>query len=47
MKLIRVLFVLTAVGAAIAAVQRMLEEPAVQQDFWKPADPLSTSEPST
>ena len=42
MKLIRVLFVLSIVGAAIAFVQRMMEEPAPsQQDIWKPADPLA------
>ena len=41
MKLIRVIFVLSLVGAAIAAVQRMMEEPPRQDDIWKPADPLA------
>ena len=42
MKLIRVLFVLALAGAAIAVVQRMMEEPPPsQQDIWKPADPLA------
>lgn len=41
MKLARVLFTLSVVGAAIAFVQRMMEEQApAQQDIWKPADPL-------
>lgn len=41
MKLARALFVLSLVGAAIAVVQRMMEQPPNQQDnIWKPADPL-------
>lgn len=39
MKLRRILFLLTVIGAVIALVQRLMEEPD-QNDIWKPADPL-------